>query len=426
VVTLIPNRYGGIEITSFTASPAGYMVLTWPKRCKTMLSALRIENSPFNEQQLKQLQWSRDQPFSAEVVLVQKITAEDSTKEVFHLELLLEDSGLQYQPGDALGVWAPNDPQLVEHLLDIFEIPASVPVRINEKEYSLGDALTNQLEITRLTGKTVLNYAIVSGREELTTVFTELDARQQQRFIEQRQLVDLAEEYPSQLDPQCLVDSLRPLAPRYYSVASSQKTVDEEVHLTVATLNNDANGIRRTGVASGLLNRRLNPGEQVKVFVESNRRFRLPENPQAPIIMVAAGTGIAPYRAFMQELESRTSAPDSWLIFGNPQLRTDFLYQREWLHWRDSGLLKRIDTAWSRDGSEKRYVQDVILVQAEHIIEWLKRGAYVYLCGSSQMGWAAQQAIQAVLAQPQGIGLDEAASAFAGLRRQGRIKKDLC
>ncbi len=372
-----------------------------------------------------QLQWSREQPFSAEVGQVQRITAEDSTKEVFHLELLLEDSGLQYQPGDALGVWAPNEPQLVEHLLDIFEIPASVPVRIKEKEYSLGDALTNQLEITRLTSKTVLNYAVVSGREELTTVFSGLDAKQQQNFIETRQLVDLAEEYPAQLEPQCLVDSLRPLAPRSYSIASSQKTVDEEVHLTVATLNSDANGIRRTGVASGLLNRRLSPGEQVKVFVESTRRFRLPENPQAPIIMVAAGTGVAPYRAFLQELESRSNAPDSWLIFGNPQLRTDFLYQREWLHWRDSGLLKRIDTAWSRDGSEKHYVQDVILEQAEHINEWLKRGAYVYLCGSLQMGQAVQQTLQDVLAQQQGIEPDETAGAFAELRRQGRIKKDL-
>jgi sulfite reductase (NADPH) flavoprotein alpha-component len=259
----------------------------------------------------------------------------------------------------------------------------------------------------------------------LTTVFSSLDARQQQNYLEQRQLVDLAEEYPSQLDPQCLVDSLRPLAPRSYSIASSQQAVDEEVHLTVATLSSDANGIKRTGVASGLLNRRLKPGEKVKVFLEPNRRFQLPENPQAPIIMVAVGTGIAPYRAFMQELESRTSAPDSWLIFGNPQLRTDFLYQREWLHWRDNGLLKRIDTAWSRDGSEKHYVQDVILEQAEHINEWLKRGAYVYLCGSLKMGQAAQQAIQAVLAQQQDIGPDEAASAFAELRRQGRITKDL-
>lgn len=372
-----------------------------------------------------QLQWSREQPLAAEVGLVQKITAEDSAKEVYHLELLLEDSGLQYQPGDALGVWAPNNPQIVERLLDIFEIPASVPVRINEKEFSLGDALTNQLEITRLTNKTVLNYAIVSGQEELTTVFSRLDAKQQQSYIEQRQLIDLAEEYPSQLDPQCLVDSLRPLASRSYSIASSQKTVDEEVHLTVATLNSKANGIRRTGVASDFLNNRVKPGEQVKVFLEPNRRFRLPENPQAPIIMIAAGTGIAPYRAFMQELEGRSSAPDSWLIFGNPSLRTDFLYQREWLHWRDKGLLNRIDTAWSRDGSAKHYVQDVIREHAEHISEWLQRGAYVYLCGSLQMGQAVQQSLQAVLAQQQGIEPDQASNAFADLRRQGRIKKDL-
>jgi sulfite reductase (NADPH) flavoprotein alpha-component len=372
-----------------------------------------------------EMQWSREQPFSAEVGQVQQITAEGSIKEVSHLELLLDNSNLHYQAGDALGVWAPNDPQLVEHLLEIFEIPAFVPVRIDDKELSITEALENHLEITRLTTNTVLNYATVSGQDGLATIFDGFNAEQQQGFIENRQLVDLAEEYPAQLDPQSLVEGLRPLAPRSYSIASSQQAVDEEVHLTVATLNSNANGTKRQGVASGLLNNRLKPGDKVKVFVEQNRRFRLPDDPQTPIIMIAAGTGIAPYRAFMQELESRTNAPDSWLIFGNPQMRTDFLYQREWLHWRNSGLLNRIDTAWSRDQAEKHYVQDVILEQAGNIDQWLQKGAYVYLCGALQMGQAVQQALQAVLAQQRGIGPDEAAILFAGLRRDGRIKKDL-
>lgn len=201
--------------------------------------------------------------------------------------------------------------------------------------------------------------------------------------------------------------------------------VDEEVHLTVATLNSNATGTPRQGVASGLLNHRLEAGGQVKIFTEPNRRFHLPDDLDAPIIMIAAGTGIAPYRAFMQELENRPDSPDSWLIFGNPHLRTDFLYQREWLRWRDSGLLNRIDTAWSRDQAEKRYVQDVVLEQAGRIDQWLQRGAHIYLCGSLQMGHAVQQTLQQVLVQQRGIETDAAVAALADLRRAGHIKKDL-
>jgi sulfite reductase (NADPH) flavoprotein alpha-component len=372
-----------------------------------------------------EVNWSREKPFSAEVLQIQKITADDSSKEIYHLEVSLENSGLHYQPGDSLGVWAPNDPQPVDHLLELFQINASAVVRVDGQELSVEDALINRLEITRLTSDTVLSYAKKAGQDELETTFSALTPDQQHAFIEQRQLVDLAEQFPARLEAQLLVDSLRPLAPRSYSIASSQQTVDEEVHLTVATLQSNANGTTRLGVASGLLNHRVRPGDKVRVFLESNRRFRLPEDPETPLIMIAAGTGIAPYRAFMQDLESGANNPDSWLIFGNPHLRSDFLYQREWLRWREKGLLNRIDTVWSRDQAEKKYVQDVVLEQAASIDEWLQRGANIYLCGSLQMGKAVQQALQAVLAQQRNIESDEAATVLAGLRRDGRIRKDL-
>jgi sulfite reductase (NADPH) flavoprotein alpha-component len=368
---------------------------------------------------------SREQPFSAEVGMVQKITGLDSAKDVYHLELSLEDSGLQYQPGDALGVWAPNAQQVVEYILEKLQINASEPVRVNERELGIGEALIHHLEITRLTTDTVLGFATVSGRSKLETLFSGFEPGQQREFIEQRQLADLAGEYPCAVAPQALVDLLRPLSPRSYSIASSQNMVDGEVHLTVATLHSDAIGVPRQGAASGYLNHRITPGGQVKVFLEPNDRFRLPGNCEAPVIMIAAGTGIAPYRAFMQELESRGANPDSWLIFGNPHLRTDFLYQREWLRWRDSGLLNRIDTAWSRDQAKKHYVQDVVRQQAARIDRWLQRGAHLYLCGSLHMGQAVQQALQEVLAQQRGIEPGVAATLLAELRRERRIKKDL-
>jgi len=373
--------------------------------------------------------WSREHAFIAEVGQVQQITGLQSGKSVYHLELSLEGSGLQYHPGDALGVWAPNDPEVIDRILATLQIDATEPVRIKEQDLSISEALTSHLEITRLTGDTVTRFAIAGGNGGLETQFSRLESDQQRIFIEQRQLADLVDEYPVKISPQALVELLRPLSPRSYSIASSQNLVDEEVHLTVASLQSNAIGKPRHGVASGFLNHRLSPGGQVKVFLEPNDGFRLPADPATPIIMIAAGTGLAPYRAFMQELEDRGAnsdgGPDSWLIFGNPHLRTDFLYQREWLRWRDTGLINRIDTAWSRDQPEKRYVQHVVREQAKRIERWLQRGAHIYLCGSLQMGQAVQLALHDALVQERNIDSDAATAALADLRRQKRLQKDL-
>ena len=376
-----------------------------------------------------QPRWSRQQPFSAHVERTQRITASQSNKEVYHLELSLEGSGLQYQPGDALAVWAPNDPELVEQILERLAIRPNELVLLDDQEMTISHALAENLEITRLTSATILSYAAAGSQSQLQTLFSKLKPALQRQFIEQRQLIDLVEEYPSRLEAHALAELLRPLTPRSYSIASSQQLVDEEVHLTVASLSSNAIGTPRNGVASHFLNHRLDPGDKLRVFLEPNRRFRLPENRQTPIIMIAAGTGIAPYRAFMQELESTAAgsgnAPDSWLIFGNPHLRSDFLYQKEWLNWRQTGLLTRIDTAWSRDQADKHYVQNVLQEQAERINDWLQRGANIYLCGSLQMGQAVLQTLQSTLAEQRGLDTETAASLIADLRREHRLQKDL-
>lgn len=369
--------------------------------------------------------WSRTNPFNARVEQIQKITGAGSDKDIYHIELSLEEAKLNYEAGDALGVWASNDPEMVDWILTELKIGPSEIVSYKEQDMTISKVLTDDLEITRLTCDTVVAYAGATHQKDLEDFFSGLEADKQQRFIEQRQLADLIEEYPARLPAQELVEILRPLAPRSYSIASSKKAVDEEVHLTIATLQSNANGTDRQGVASGFLNQRINTGERVGVFLEPNNRFRLPDDPEKPVIMIAAGTGIAPYRAFMQELEERESSPDTWLIFGNPHLRTDFLYQREWLRWRDSGLLNRIDTAWSRDQADKHYVQDVIREQVASIDEWLQRGACIYLCGSLQMGQAVLEVLPEALAAQRGISADEAAAVISELRRERRIKKDL-
>ncbi len=374
-------------------------------------------------------QWTRAKPFKATLERVQKITALESDKHVYHLELSLADSGIEYLPGDSLGVWASNDHEIVSDILTRLGIATDAEIEIDGHVHSAHELLVRHREITRLSAETVLAYATAAGQSELREHFESLEPAARRDFIEQRQFIDLIEEYPPvdgvAVALEALAELLRPLAPRSYSIASSRAEVDEEVHLTVGTLFSNAIGTERKGVASAFLNHHLQAGDEVGVFLEPNRRFRLPENRQTPIILIAAGTGIAPYRAFLQQLAQEESETPVWLIFGNPHLRSDFLYQREWLEWREKGLLQHIDCAFSRDQQEKVYVQHIVQQQGERLDQWLQNGAQIYLCGGLAMGKEVELAVQQVLAEQRGLDADAAKEQLAELRRQGRILKDL-
>ncbi len=369
--------------------------------------------------------WNRTRPYPATVERVQKITGLKSTKDVYHLELSLQDSGLRYEPGDSLGVWAFNDPELVADVLTALAIDPAMKVEVDGKIHSIRDLLTHHRELTRLSVDTVDAYAGRIEDQILKKFLDSLDQEQYRNFIEQRQFIDLAREHPVRMSAQTLAQLLRPLTPRSYSVASSQASVGEEVHLTVATRFSNAIGLQRRGVASSCLNYRLQAGDEIAVFVEPNHRFRLPQDRSTPLILIGAGTGIAPYRAFLQQLEAEGSNPQTWLIFGNPHLRTDFLYQSEWLRWRKMGLIARIDGAFSRDRAEKRYVQHVVRDQAPEIDKWLSKGAQIYLCGSQAMGCEVERALQHGIALNRGLEDVAAAEVIAGLRRERRLLKDL-
>ncbi|MEE8339754.1 MAG: flavodoxin domain-containing protein [Xanthomonadales bacterium] len=370
-------------------------------------------------------EWNRKRPFPAVVERVQKITALESDKDVYHVELSLQESGLRYEPGDSLGVWAVNDPELVAEVLAELAIDPATEVEAGGSVRTIREMLTRHRELTRLSADTIEAYAGQATGQALQGHFASLDNQQRKAFIEQRQFIDLVKEYPARPAAQTLAELLRPLTPRSYSIASSQASVDEEVHLTVATRYSDAIGQQRRGVASAYLNYRLQAGDEIGVFIEPNRRFRLPQDRSTPLILIAAGTGIAPYRAFLQQLEEEGASPQTWLIFGNPHLRTDFLYQREWLRWRKKGLLARIDGAFSRDHAEKRYVQHVVRDRAAEIDEWLNAGAQIYLCGSLAMGREVEQALQQGIARNRGLEDEVAAQVVAGLRRDRRLLKDL-
>lgn len=369
--------------------------------------------------------WDRSRPFPATVERLQRITGPDSTKEVYHIELSLEDSGLHYEPGDALGVWAPNAPESVEALLEALNIDPATPVEADGGERSIRELLIHDRELTRLAPETVKGFAAHARDDSLQRRLDACDEKGLRRFMEERQFIDLAEEFPATLTAAELASLLRPLTPRSYSIASSQTAVDAQVHLTVVTRIDQAPGGQRHGLASHYLNSRLQPGDEPGVFLEPNRRFRLPEDRSTPLILIATGTGIAPYRAFLQQLEEEGQSPRTWLIFGNPHLRSDFLYQREWLRWRKSGFVQRIDGAFSRDQEAKRYVQDVVREQARDICEWLDAGARIYLCGALAMGEAVETALRQAVAGQRGLDQQAAGAFMSDLRRDRRLLKDL-
>jgi sulfite reductase (NADPH) flavoprotein alpha-component len=369
--------------------------------------------------------WSRQRPFRAEVQRLQKITGLESTKEVYHVELSLAGSGIRYEPGDALGVWPLNSAETVTAVLGALGLEAAQHVEVDGERRSLQEWLVRHRELTRLAPDSVRAYAALGRDGTLARHLEGLGEPGLRAFIEQRQWIDLLEEYPVPLTAGQLLGLLRPLSPRSYSIASSQAAVGDEVQLTVASLFSNALGRRRIGVASDQLNRRLQPGDHVSVFLEAKRRFRLPADRAAPLIMIGAGTGVAPYRAFMQQLEAEGRAAKSWLIFGNPHLRTDFLYQREWLRWRAEGLLTRIDAAFSRDQAQKRYVQDIVSERAAELADWLERGAHLYICGGLAMGHAVERALERHVAPRRVSGTQGAADWLAELRQQHRLAKDL-
>ena len=378
--------------------------------------------------------YTKQNPYAAEFLLSQKITGRDSAKDVRHIEIDLGESGLTYQPGDALGVWFENDATLVEALLGKLAFSGEEQVTLNvngaETKFSLKSALTSQLEITLTAPAFIEFWAKLSGSKQLLSVVEDKNATRE--FAANHQIIDVISQFENstELTAQTLVDALRQLTPRLYSIASSQAEVEEEVHLTVGVVQYNENDQTRTGGASGYLADRLEEGQQVRVFIEHNDNFRLPENTaqgnETPIIMVGPGTGVAPFRAFMQEREARDASGDNWMFFGDQTFTQDFLYQVEWQNYLKSGLLTRLDVAFSRDQAEKVYVQQRLKEQAKDVFAWLERGAHLYVCGdANRMAKDVHQALVDIVAEQGDYSIAEAEQYLKQLRINKRYQKDV-
>jgi len=368
--------------------------------------------------------YSKEQPYEAELLVNQKITGRDSNKDVRHIEIDLSESGLTYQVGDALGVWFENDSELVDQLIALVELSADEQVTLKGQTVGLKQALVEQLEITQSSGKFVEFWAQHSADEQLIAVSE--DKALTREFAANNQVIDVITKAPKAVDAQTLVDNLRGLTPRLYSIASSQQEVDEEVHLTLGVVSFDSNGQERLGGASGFLSRRLEEGGKVKVFVEENNNFRLPSNDETDVIMVGPGTGVAPFRAFMQEREARDASGRNWMFFGDQTFAQDFLYQVEWQNYLKSGLLTKMDVAFSRDQAEKVYVQHRIKENAEQVYSWLENGAHLYICGdANRMAKDVHQALIEVIAEQGGKSVEEAEEYLKALRNDKRYQRDV-
>jgi sulfite reductase (NADPH) flavoprotein alpha-component len=366
-------------------------------------------------------QYHKENPFPARLSVNQKITGRDSTKDIRHIEINLEESGITYQPGDALGIWFDNDADLVGEVLALTgltgdEATAQGPLRA---------ALTRHVELTRLHGGFITGLAEISGNAALKDLAG--DKAQVNALVASAQVVDVLKRFPTALSAEQLTGLLRPLTPRLYSIASAQSEVEEEVHLTVGVVRYpQEDGTVRSGGASSYLADRLAEDAEVRVFVEHNDNFRLPANPDTPVIMVGPGTGIAPFRAFMQEREAQGAEGKNWLFFGNPHFTQDFLYQVEWQRYVKSGLLSKISLAFSRDQANKIYVQDRLREAGLELYQWLEAGAHFYVCGdANHMAKDVQEALLDVIAEHGHKSREEAEEYLSELRRAKRYQRDV-
>nr|WKN34522.1 assimilatory sulfite reductase (NADPH) flavoprotein subunit [Tunicatimonas sp. TK19036] len=347
------------------------------------LSALQVNGtSPEVDQSTNKAGYSRKKPFEAAVLDKINLNGRGSRKETLHFELSLEGSGLTYQPGDALGIYANNPSYLMEEVLTAMQFSGTEEVETYQGQKSLQAALTTDYELTVLTPFTLTRYAELSGSRKLSKVLE--DNQEVQAYLYGRDIVDLIREVPCKLSPQQLIAVLRKNTPRMYSIASSQDAYEDEVHLLVSVVRYEAFGRRKHGQCSSFLADQITEEEKVKVFVDRNTRFKLPQDHQTPIIMVGPGTGVAPFRAFMQQREIQESRGKSWLFFGDQHFTTDFLYQTEWQHYLKEGILTRADVAFSRDQEEKQYVQHRLMESGRDVFQWLEEGAHFYVCGDAQ------------------------------------------
>ena len=382
---------------------------------------------------------SKDKPYSATVLANQRITGEGSSKTVHHIELAIDESKVSYLPGDSLGVWVKNNKQLVNEILLVTGIDFEELVDWKTERVSVGKLLAETLEITLINPSLIksLIELLENSTDDKSSKTKKLETLNQilendySDYIKTHQIIDLLFLAEIKLTGQQLVNILKPIKPRIYSISSSLEAFPEEVHITVALKENTTRGLNpkeviRKGAASQYLIENLSEDDEVMVYVQANERFKLPENNE-PIIMLGAGTGVAPYRSFLQQRELQSSSTKNWLIFGNPNFNTDFLYQTEIQGYLNDGLLEKVSLAFSRDQKSKIYVQDKLLAQAESIWDWISsKNAYFYVCGDmNRMAKDVHKVLVQIVSEQSNRSKEEAEEFLKQLKKENRYQRDV-
>ena len=358
--------------------------------------------------------YGKANPFPAEITELVNLNGSRSGKQTIHLELSLEGSGLTFEPGDSLGIVAENAPEMVEAVLKAAGLAG---------DDELEARLTTEWDITTLSRQVIAAYAAINPKPELAALIADESWRD---YVPGRQLLDLLEDFPSALGAEQLLGLLRKLPPRLYSVASSQKAIADEAHLLVGVVRYESHGRERHGVASTYVGERLQAGDTLKVYAKPNKNFRLPDDPDRPVIMIGPGTGVAPYRAFLQERQATGAKGRSWLFFGDRNYTHDFLYQLDWQEMLDDGVLSEVDVAFSRDQPEKIYVQDRMWQRRAELYAWLEEGAHLYVCGDEKaMAKDVHATLGAIVADQGGRSAEDADAYLADLRQQRRYQRDV-
>ncbi|WP_456287569.1 assimilatory sulfite reductase (NADPH) flavoprotein subunit [Paenibacillus sp. AK002] len=374
-------------------------------------------------------EYSRSNPYQAEILENLNLNGRGSDRETRHIEISLEGSNLQYEPGDSLGIYPENHPQLVDDLIAVMGWNADEAVVVNKsgEARTLRDALLRHYEITVLTKPLIEQAAKLPGSEGLQKLLEPGHEQELRAYIEERDLLDLVQDYGlQQVAASDFVSILRKIPARLYSIASSSKAFPDEVHVTVRTVRYEAHGRNRYGVCSVQLAERLEAGDSLPVYIQHNPNFKLPENPDTPIIMIGPGTGVAPFRAFLGEREETGAEGKSWLFYGDQHFTTDFLYQIEWQRWLKDGVLTRMDVAFSRDTDKKVYVQHRMLENSKELYQWLQEGACVYVCGDEKkMAHDVHSALGSILEQEGGMSPEEAAEYLTLMQQQKRYQRDV-
>jgi len=368
--------------------------------------------------------FGKHNPFQALVLEKTFLHGRDSNRQTLHIELSLENSGLTYEPGDSLGILASNPPELVESLIQTVNLSPNDKIISETGERTLSETLLKNYELTHITPDVLNRYAKLTDNNEIKEILQSQDTVKE--FIYGKDLVDLFTHFPEKLSADQFISLLRPVQPRLYSISSSPQAYADEVHLTVGVVKYKNDDRNKTGLCSVFLSDRIEESDTVPVFVEKNNNFRLPQNPETPIIMVGAGTGIAPYRAFVQHRELDEKRGKSWLIFGNRHSESEFLYQLEWQRHLRENSLSRLDVAFSRDYTDKVYVQNHIQEQGKLLFDWLENGAHFYVCGDmKKMAHDVHNSLIKVVSKHGGLKPEAAEEYVLNLQQQHRYQTDV-